>query len=140
MFENDPNITGKRLKELREDKGLTMQEEADILNKQYNLQITRGMMSRWESGKAQPSNMFLAAYAKYHNVDLNYIAGLSDVKKPLIEQNMIKSNFVSLIDHELKIFTMYIDLSEKAKLRIDTRIETEYDIMKENEQEKTKDA
>lgn len=140
MFENDPNITGKRLKELREDKGLTMQEEADILNKQYNLQITRGMMSRWESGKTQPSNMFLVAYAKYHNIDLNYIAGLSDIKKPLIAQNMIKSNFVSLSDHELKILTMYRDLSEKAKLRIDTRIETEYDIMKENEQSETKDA
>ena len=77
------NIIGKRLEELRLDLGNTMQEEADILNKTYNLQMTKGMISRWESGKADPSTIFLSAYAKYHNIDLNYILGVIDTKKPL---------------------------------------------------------
>lgn len=77
------NITGKRLKELRLDIDNSMQEEADALNKSYNLQISRSMISRWESGKSEPSLVYLSAYAKYHNTDLNYILGLVDKKKPL---------------------------------------------------------
>lgn len=85
----DKNISGKvigsRLKELREAAGHSMEEECASLNSAYNLKIGKGMMSRWETGKSQPSNNFLCAYALHHNIDLNYLVGLSDVKKPLCE-------------------------------------------------------
>lgn len=78
-------VIGSRLKELRETAGRSMEEECASLNRAYNLKIGKGMMSRWETGKSQPSNNFLCAYALHHNIDLNYLVGLSDVKKPLYE-------------------------------------------------------
>ena len=142
MNEDINNITGKRLKELRESAGFTMQEEADILNKTFNLQITRGMMSRWESGKAQPSNIFLSAYARYHNMDLNYIIGLTDVKKNqedkyILEEVSIKN---SINERESKLLEKFRALPEARKLKIEARIEAEYDIVMENEQEARQNA
>lgn len=137
MNENINNITGKRLKELRESAGLTMQEEADVLNKTFNLQITRGMMSRWESGKAQPSNIFLSAYARYHNMDLNYIIGLTDVKKNLEEKYTLEEVSIenNINERESNLLEKFRALPEARKLKIEARIEAEYDIVMENEQE-----
>jgi len=75
--------TGERLKELRLSKDFTMDKLADELNAKYNLKITKSMMSRWESGKAEPTNIFATAYAKYFNVKLDYILGLINEKEPL---------------------------------------------------------
>lgn len=142
MNENINNITGKRLKELRESAGLTMQEEADVLNKTFNLQITRGMMSRWESGKAQPSNIFLSAYARYHNMDLNYIIGLTDVKKNLEEKYTLEEVSIenNINEREANLLEKFRALPEARKLKIEARIEAEYDIVMENEQESRQKA
>ncbi|QIB59707.1 helix-turn-helix domain-containing protein [Megamonas funiformis] len=142
MNENINNITGKRLKELRESAGLTMQEEADVLNKTFNLQITRGMMSRWESGKAQPSNIFLSAYARYHNMDLNYIIGLTDVKKNLEEKYTLEEVSIenNINERESNLLEKFRALPEARKLKIEARIEAEYDIVMENEQESRQKA
>lgn len=142
MNEDINNITGKRLKELRESAGFTMQEEADVLNKTFNLQITRGMMSRWESGKAQPSNIFLSAYARYHNMDLNYIIGLTDVKKNLEEKYILEEVSIknSINERESKLLEKFRALPEARKLKIEARIEAEYDIVMENEQESRQKA
>lgn len=142
MNENINNITGKRLKELRESAGLTMQEEADVLNKTFNLQITRGMMSRWESGKAQPSNIFLSAYARYHNMDLNYIIGLTDVKKNLEEKYTLEAVSIenNINERESNLLEKFRALPEARKLKIEARIEAEYDIVMETEQEAKQDA
>ncbi|PGH22455.1 hypothetical protein RN96_04775 [Fusobacterium polymorphum] len=75
--------TGERLKELRTSKDFTMDKLAEELNNKYGLRITKSMMSRWESGKAEPTNVFATAYAKYFNVKLDYILGLIDEKEPL---------------------------------------------------------
>lgn len=142
MNENINNITGKRLKELRESAGLTMQEEADVLNKTFNLQITRGMMSRWESGKAQPSNIFLSAYARYHNMDLNYIIGLTDVKKNLEEKYTLEAVSIenNINERESNLLEKFRALPEARKLKIEARIEAEYDIVMETEQESRQKA
>lgn len=142
MNENINNITGKRLKELRESAGLTMQEEADVLNKTFNLQITRGMMSRWESGKAQPSNIFLSAYARYHNMDLNYIIGLTDVKKNLEEKYTLEEVSIenNINERESNLLEKFRALPEARKLKIEARIEAEYDIVMETEQTRSKNA
>ncbi len=85
-------IIGQRLKELRLNSDNTMDEEAAQLNQTFKLKITKSMMSRWESGQSQPSSVFLSAYAKYHNIDLNYIVGLTDVSSPLSQKLEIISD------------------------------------------------
>ncbi|AVQ30367.1 helix-turn-helix domain-containing protein [Fusobacterium varium] len=71
------------LKQLRFEKNLSMDELCEKLNKLYNLKITKSMISRWENGQASPNNTYLSAYAKFFNIDLNYLVGLTDTKRPL---------------------------------------------------------
>lgn len=75
------------LKQLRLEKKLSMDELCEKLKNSYNLKITKSMISRWENGLANPNNTYLSAYAKFFNIDLNYLAGLTDARKPL---NFIK--------------------------------------------------
>lgn len=75
--------TGDKLKQLRIDKQLSMDALTDKLNSKFGLNITKSMMSRWENNLSEPSSKFVAAYARYFNVDLNYLVGLTDDKKPL---------------------------------------------------------
>lgn len=71
------------LKQLRLEKNLSMDELCEKLNNSYNLKITKSMISRWENGQASPNNSYLSAYAKFFNIDLNYLAGLTDIRRPL---------------------------------------------------------
>lgn len=71
------------LKQLRLEKNLSMDELCEKLNNSYNLKITKSMISRWENGQASPNNSYLSAYAKFFNIDLNYLAGLTAVRRPL---------------------------------------------------------
>lgn len=71
------------LKQLRFEKNLSMDELCEKLNNNYNLKITKSMISRWENGQASPNNTYLSAYAKFFNIDLNYLVGLTDIRRPL---------------------------------------------------------
>ena len=81
--------TGDKLKQLRIDKQLSMDALTDKLNSKFGLNITKSMMSRWENNLSEPSSKFVAAYAKYFNVDLNYLVGLTDDRRPL---NLTENN------------------------------------------------
>ena len=79
--------TGDKLKDLRIKSNLSMDSLIEKLNKKYDLNITKSMMSRWENNLSEPSNKFVAAYAKFFNIDLNYLVGLTDIKSPLYSEN-----------------------------------------------------
>ena len=72
---------------LRIKSNLSMDSLIEKLNKKYDLNITKSMMSRWENNLSEPSNKFVAAYAKFFNIDLNYLVGLTDIKSPLYSEN-----------------------------------------------------
>ena len=70
-----------RLKKLRVDKGLTLKQLANDLNKLYNLNISDGQLSNYENGNRQPRNQETwQKLADYFNVSVPYIMGLSDSK------------------------------------------------------------
>lgn len=77
------NSTGQKLKNLRIEKALSMDELVNTLNYLYDLTMTKSMMSRWENDLSEPSNRFLSAYARFFDIDLNYLVGLTDIKKKL---------------------------------------------------------
>lgn len=82
---------GDKLKEARISRNLTMDKLADILNKKYNLSISKSMISRWESGKNEPLNTYLGAYAKEFGLDMNWLLGL--VEEPFLANCLIKVNY-----------------------------------------------
>lgn len=81
---------GDRLKELRKsnkdgDKKITMEELCEIFSEKYGLTVNKAMISRWENGSVVPDNKHLIAYTKYFDVDINYLLGLSNVKRKITD-------------------------------------------------------
>ena len=63
---------GKRLKELREDHNLSQTSLAN------NIKATHSAISAWETGLRQPTLPYLIALAKFFDVTLDYLAGLTE--------------------------------------------------------------
>ena len=65
-----------RLRDLREDNDLTQKQCAKIAYISLNSYI------RYENGERIPPLDTIIAFAKYYNVSIDYIAKLTDIKKP----------------------------------------------------------
>ena len=65
----------KRIRDLREDNDLNQTQIADFLN------ITQQQYQLYESGKREIKLNLLIELAKYYNVPLDYIVGLTNSKR-----------------------------------------------------------
>ena len=72
----------QRLRELREDSDKTQQEIADYLG------TSAQHYGKYESGKAEIPLERAVLLAKYYNVSLDYIAGISSSRHPLDLDNL----------------------------------------------------
>lgn len=73
---------GKRLKELRESRDLTMDMVVYDVANNYHITFTKSNLSRWENGKHYPTLVYAYYLAKYYGVSLDYLIGNTDVKTP----------------------------------------------------------
>lgn len=64
----------KRIRDLREDNDLNQTQVADFLN------ITQQQYQLYESGKREIKLSLIIELAKYYNVSLDYIVGLTNSK------------------------------------------------------------
>lgn len=76
------NIIGNRLKQLRIEHQLTMEMMCEDFNYRFNQNLNTSQISRWENGKVDPGLSTGRLLAKYYNVSLDYIIGLTDIKTP----------------------------------------------------------
>ena len=110
---------GKRLKELRKNNKLSMDSLVEKLNKEYNLRITKSMVSRWENSLSEPSSKFITAYAKFFNVDLNYLAGITNFDSHDKYNTVTYGEIIPVEITEIPMYgkasagTGYINLSEE---------------------------
>ncbi|AND84225.1 transcriptional regulator [Clostridium tyrobutyricum DIVETGP] len=72
----------KRMKELRAEKNITLEELAKVLN------TTKSTLSRYENNLRTPNADFINQLAKYFNVSADYLLGNSDIKKPSLESDI----------------------------------------------------
>ena len=100
------NITGKRLRELREKKKVSQSEVANFLG------IERTTYTAYESGKSRPVRC-LNELAQYYNVSVDYILGLSEYPLPK------EIRFDSLADREKGLLMNYWELNEAGKQKVD---------------------
>ena len=84
---------GDKLKKIRIDKNMSMEELKNLLNNKYDLNISKSMISRWENGKSEPINTYLSAYAKEFNLDMN---DLLDIDLSEIEGIKIIKKFANV--------------------------------------------
>lgn len=66
----------QRLRDLREDRDLTQQALADLLN------ISQTTYSRYESGTLDIPSISLIKLAKFYHTSIDYLLGLTDNMKP----------------------------------------------------------
>ena len=59
-------IFGQRIKKLRNDKGLSMQELADKLG------VTKSSINMWENSSSIPKDNILISLSKMFNVSIDY--------------------------------------------------------------------
>ena len=67
----------QRLKDLREDSDKTQKQVAETLG------LHTTTYARYERGEQEIPLLFAAALAKYYNVSLDYLAGLTDTPRKL---------------------------------------------------------
>lgn len=73
---------GQKLKELRIQRDLTLDMVIYDMNNAFDIEITKGNLSRWENGKNLPSLRMAAYLCKYYNISLDYLIGNTEVKTP----------------------------------------------------------
>lgn len=69
------NILGTRIRDLRKDKKLNQEQLATALNTQFNLNIDRVMISKWETGFQTPVMNTIVCLAKFFDVSIDYLNG-----------------------------------------------------------------
>lgn len=71
-------ITGSRIKMLRDEHDMSQQELADKLKERYGLKTHRVTIAKWESGKQAPEMYSVKCLAEFFNVTMEYITGNSN--------------------------------------------------------------
>ena len=74
---------GNKLKELRTERDLTLDMVVYDMKHKFNIEITKGHLSRWENGKNNPSLRLAKYLCLYYNVSLDYLLGLTKTKAPV---------------------------------------------------------
>jgi transcriptional regulator with XRE-family HTH domain len=73
---SDNNVLGKRIKQLREEKGLLQKDIAGIIG------ITDSAIGHYERGARFPDPETLRRLAEYFGVSVDYLLGRTDVRNP----------------------------------------------------------
>ena len=100
----------QRLRDLREDSDKTQKDIADYLG------IIQGQYHRYETGKREIPYHMVIKLAKYYNVSIDYIAGLTNDKVGLTKS--------SLTERETQLLKSFRTLDEFQQGRIFERIDT----------------
>lgn len=74
------------IKKLRQERGMTQQELADVLG------VKQNTLSCWERGVYEPDNEMLWRMAKYFNVSVEYLIGAFPVDIPIPELGGLELN------------------------------------------------
>ena len=72
MVQFDMKAVGKRLLELRLEKGVSQNQMAD------DMQLSNASISYWENGKQEPTASAVYRLAAYFNVSSDYLVGLKE--------------------------------------------------------------
>ncbi|CCO08242.1 helix-turn-helix domain-containing protein [Desulforamulus hydrothermalis] len=92
---------GQRLRLLREEKKLTLEEVAQGTG------TTKGTIHKYENGLREPKLSNVKAIAKFFNCDFNWLIGYSDERYPELTSNELLEIFNSLSPDKRKELYSY---------------------------------
>lgn len=67
-----------RFQALRIEHGYTMEELTRVIENRFGLNVSKGMISKYENGVHEPNIFFITCAAELFNVSENYLMGRSD--------------------------------------------------------------
>jgi transcriptional regulator with XRE-family HTH domain len=76
---------GKRIKELRTERDLTIEMVVADMNRKFNFDppYHKSMISRWENQKSEPTLENAKYLSLYFDVSLDYLIGVTNTRTPL---------------------------------------------------------
>ena len=88
----------KRMKELRQKKGISMEELATALN------VSKSRVNMWENNGSVPRSDVLVKIAEYYNVPTDYLLGNNNTSESPTDAklNALQRNLGKLNEEELK--------------------------------------
>ncbi|QPC48506.1 helix-turn-helix domain-containing protein [Mangrovibacillus cuniculi] len=99
------NNFGDRLRELRQNKDLSIDELVIKLNSTYNTTISKSMISRYENGQSDPKMENVRVIADYFKVSSDFLLGIEEninldlsSKLNLKDERDIKKELQKMID------------------------------------------
>lgn len=114
-------MIGKKIKELRKSHNLTLEELADILNKEYpdTINFNKGKISKWENDREEPRLSSVKILADYFDVPLDYFNGID------IDQAEILTIFNQLDEERQENVVDYATalLNEQVSMKTSTILE-----------------
>lgn len=94
-------VTALRLKQLREEKGLSHQKLSEALSEQFDVTISRDSLMNYEVATPNHSSSYknlgmrieyLHALASFYGVSSDYLLGLTDTKSPFTDTRAVISH------------------------------------------------
>lgn len=82
---------GEKLRELRTERNLTMDELVREMNAKYSTNINKGMVSKWENNKGEPRLEHGKYLADFYGVSLDYIIGLVEYRQDHYQSEEIET-------------------------------------------------
>lgn len=95
-----------RLKDLREKKRISQYKFAE------DLKIAQSTIGNWEAGKREPGYNTLIAIAKYFDVTVDYLLGLSDCPKG--EKTIYNIELAPEAEDERKMLNLYRQVKQQG--------------------------
>lgn len=89
------NKLGTRLKELREERGYSQQQLADLLH------LSRSTIEMYEHGKRDPNTETKEAIADFFNVNMDYLFGRDGSPSPNPEEVLSKDEKILISSYRL---------------------------------------
>ncbi|MCY7238668.1 helix-turn-helix transcriptional regulator [Streptococcus infantarius] len=83
----------RRLKELRQEKGISLSKLSKILKEKYDISVSTSQLMYYEKGEREPRNKQVwEKLADYFNVSVSYLLGYSDKKEPYYSDEILLDN------------------------------------------------
>lgn len=101
---------GQKMKQLRKEKGLTMEDLATELNK-YGAKLSKSKISLLENDKVSLNNRYIDYYVKFFKISYDWLKG----KNKCIGQKLMKLR----LDNNLKLDELVKIFNEKYNSKID---------------------
>ena len=134
-------MIGDIIRQLRDKHDIKQQDFAKFLN------IGKSTLSQYENGNRVPNDEIKKKISDFFNVSIDYLLDMTSIPDKIddyikkdVTERVIQQPKLNLSSNEQSLIMKFRKLPTRIQDKIEARIEAEYDIVMENEQESRQKA